>query len=153
MNELKQMHASPVTASTPKIIGKELSAMIAKLPGWEMHTKKGENRIEKSFAFKDFDQAVAFTNKVAQIANAENHHPAILTEWGKVTVTWWTHKIKGLSTNDFILAAKTDAVAGKVRRVCSHTSQTIPPSDRLRQSISDSSKTVSLKQICINRML
>ena len=113
MNELKQMHASPVTASTPKLIGKELSAMIAKLPGWEMHTKKGENRIEKSFTFKDFDQAVAFTNKVAQIANAENHHPAILTEWGKVTVTWWTHKIKGLSTNDFILAAKTDAVLEK----------------------------------------
>lgn len=113
MNELIQMHASLVTASTPKLSRKELSGLIAKLPGWEMHTKKGELRIEKSFAFKDFDHAVAFTNQVAQIANAENHHPAILTEWGKVTVTWWTHKVKGLSYNDFILAAKTDALLEK----------------------------------------
>jgi len=58
--------------------------------------------------FKNFAQAVAFTNKVAEIAEAEGHHPAILTEWGKVTVTWWTHKIKGLHRNDFIMAAKTD---------------------------------------------
>lgn len=113
MDELSQMHASPVTSSTPKLSGKELEGVIAKLPGWELHTKKGELQIQRSFAFKDFDQALAFTNKVAQIANAENHHPAILTEWGKVTVTWWTHKIKGLSVNDFILAAKTDALLEK----------------------------------------
>ena len=113
MNELSQMHASPVTSSTPKLSGKELSAVFLKLPGWQMHTKKGEKRIERSFAFKDFDQALAFTNKVAQIADAENHHPTILTEWGKVTITWWTHRIKGLSYNDFILAAKTDALLEK----------------------------------------
>jgi 4a-hydroxytetrahydrobiopterin dehydratase len=113
MNELAQMHASPVNSSTPKLSRKEISGLIAKLPGWEVHTKKGELRIEKSFAFKDFDHALAFTNQVGQIASAENHHPAILTEWGKVTVTWWTHRIKGLSTNDFILAAKTDALQEK----------------------------------------
>ncbi len=63
------------------------------------------------FKFKDFVQAGAFTNKIAEIAEQEGHHPAILTEWGKVTVTWWTHKIKGLHRNDFIMAAKTDQVA------------------------------------------
>lgn len=113
MNELVKMHASPVNSSTPKISRKELSALIATLPGWEVHTKKGELRIEKSFTFKDFDLALAFTNRVGQIASAENHHPAILTEWGKVTVTWWTHRIRGLSYNDFILAAKTDAFLEK----------------------------------------
>jgi len=54
-----------------------------------------------------------FTNQVAKIANDEDHHPAILTEWGKVTVTWWTHKIRGLHLNDFIMAAKTDQLASE----------------------------------------
>ncbi len=58
--------------------------------------------------FRNFVEAVAFTNQVAEIAKAEGHHPVILTEWGKVTVTWWTHKIRGLHRNDFIMAAKTD---------------------------------------------
>jgi 4a-hydroxytetrahydrobiopterin dehydratase len=53
-----------------------------------------------------------FTNQVAQVSNEEDHHPAILTEWGKVTVTWWTHKIKGLHRNDFIMAAKTSKIYG-----------------------------------------
>ncbi|MEP0825876.1 MAG: 4a-hydroxytetrahydrobiopterin dehydratase, partial [Nitrososphaera sp.] len=65
---------------------------------------------EKSFAFKDFAEALAFTNRVGAIAEQEGHHPDILTEWGKVTVSWWTHKIKGLHKNDFIMAAKTDAL-------------------------------------------
>jgi 4a-hydroxytetrahydrobiopterin dehydratase len=62
----------------------------------------------------DFQQALDFTNKVGQLANQENHHPALLTEWGKVKVDWWTHKIKGLHRNDFIMAAKTDEVSMKV---------------------------------------
>ena len=74
--------------------------------------KDGELRLERVFTFKDFNQAVAFTNRVAEIANEEDHHPAILTEWGKVTITWWTHKIRGLSLNDFIMAAKTDQLYG-----------------------------------------
>jgi 4a-hydroxytetrahydrobiopterin dehydratase len=61
----------------------------------------------------DFIKAMDFTNRAAQLANEEDHHPAILTEWGKVTVTWWTHKIKGLHQNDFIMAAKTDQLYGK----------------------------------------
>jgi len=69
-------------------------------------------RLEKAFQFKDFRQALAFTNRIAQLANEADHHPAILTEWGKVTVTWWTHKIKGLHKNDFIMAAKTEQAYG-----------------------------------------
>ena len=112
MKELFQLHCSPVAENTPRLTGREISQLKAKLSGWETHTKKGELRLEKSFPFKDFRQALAFTNRIAQLANEADHHPAILTEWGKVTVTWWTHKIKGLHQNDFIMAAKTEQVYG-----------------------------------------
>jgi 4a-hydroxytetrahydrobiopterin dehydratase len=71
-------------------------------------------RLEKSFKFENFTQAMAFASRVAQAAEAEDHHPALLTEWGRVTVTWWTHRIKGLHRNDFIMAAKTDELFGSV---------------------------------------
>jgi len=108
MNELVQLQSSPVTADTPGLTELEIGQLIMKLPGWETHKKKGELRLEKSFQFEDFSQALTFTNRVGKLANEEDHHPAILTEWGKVTVIWWTHKIKGLHKNDFIMAAKTE---------------------------------------------
>jgi 4a-hydroxytetrahydrobiopterin dehydratase len=67
--------------------------------------------LERLYTFKNFKQALAFTNKVAQMAEEEFHHPSLLTEWGKVTVTWWTHAIGGLHRNDFICAAKTDQLS------------------------------------------
>jgi len=67
-------------------------------------------RLERVFTFPDFAAALAFTNRVGATAEAEDHHPALLTEWGRVTVTWWTHSIKGLHRNDFIMAARTDAL-------------------------------------------
>ncbi len=108
MNELAAKHCSPINASSQRLSDQEIGQYQAKLPDWEIYTKDGELRLEKVFKFKDFNQAVDFTDRVAKIANTEDHHPAILTEWGKVTVTWWTHKIKGLHLNDFIMAAKTD---------------------------------------------
>jgi 4a-hydroxytetrahydrobiopterin dehydratase len=70
----------------------------------------GIARLERAFGFPTFADALAFTNRVGTLAEAEGHHPALLTEWGRVTVTWWTHKIRGLHRNDFIMAAKTDAL-------------------------------------------
>ena len=99
-------------ADTSRLKPSEISQLAEKLPGWQIYEKDGEPRLERMFKFKDFRKAVAFTNQVAQVANEEDHHPAILTEWGKVTVTWWTHKIKGLHQNDFIMAAKTDLLYG-----------------------------------------
>jgi 4a-hydroxytetrahydrobiopterin dehydratase len=112
MNELAQLHCSPIKADTPRLNEGEVSQLIAKLPGWRIYEKEGEPRLEKAFQFKNFIQAVAFTDQVAQAADQEDHHPAILTEWGKVTVTWWTHRIKGLHQNDFIMAAKTEQLYG-----------------------------------------
>lgn len=86
----------------------ELPSLLNELPDWRLESRDGEQQIERCYRFKNFVQAMAFTNDVAELAESENHHPAILTEWGKVTVTWWTHKIAGLHKNDFILAARTD---------------------------------------------
>jgi 4a-hydroxytetrahydrobiopterin dehydratase len=108
MNELAQQHCTVVTSTTPPLYERDINRYLVAFPDWELYDKDGEPRIEKAFKFKDFIQAVTFTNKVAQVANEEDHHPAILTEWGKVTVTWWTHRLKGLHLNDFIMAAKTD---------------------------------------------
>lgn len=111
MNELAGMHCAAINASSQRLSDDEIGQYQAKLPDWEIYSKEGELRLEKVFKFKDFNQAIDFTNQVANIANKEDHHPALLTEWGKVTVTWWTHKIKGLHLNDFIMAAKTDQIA------------------------------------------
>ncbi|MBA1445429.1 MAG: 4a-hydroxytetrahydrobiopterin dehydratase, partial [Gammaproteobacteria bacterium] len=82
-----------------------------KIPDWNLEVRDGIMQLEKSFSFKNFVDAVAFTNRVGELAESEGHHPALLTEWGKVPVTWWSHKIKGLHRNDFIMSAKTDQIA------------------------------------------
>ena len=108
MNELVQLHCSAITANTPRLDDNEINQYLEKLSGWWVSEKEGEPCLEKVFHFKDFNQAVDFTNRVAHMANKENHHPTILTEWGIVAVAWWTHKIKALHLNNFIMAAKTD---------------------------------------------
>lgn len=86
----------------------EILKLHPQVPEWSVTEKDGIKRLEKKFTFRNFAEAHAFTNRVGEIAEEEGHHPSILTEWERVTVTWWTHKIKGLHRNDFIMAAKTD---------------------------------------------
>jgi 4a-hydroxytetrahydrobiopterin dehydratase len=86
----------------------EMAARKAQVPEWEMVEKDGVKRLRRTFRFDDFAGALAFTNQVGAIAEEKDHHPVLVTEWGKVTVTWWTHKIGGLQRNDFVMAAKTD---------------------------------------------
>jgi 4a-hydroxytetrahydrobiopterin dehydratase len=90
-----------------------LPALRAQVPDWQVVEREGIRRLERTFRFPDFASALAFTNQVGALAEAEGHHPAILTEWGRVTVSWWTHAIRGLHRNDFIMAAKTDALLGR----------------------------------------
>jgi 4a-hydroxytetrahydrobiopterin dehydratase len=78
------------------------------VPEWQLVERDEIPRLERVFKLKNFAQALELTNRVGALAEEEGHHPAILTEWGRVTVTWWTHKIRGLHRNDFIMAAKTD---------------------------------------------
>ncbi|MFZ1058799.1 MAG: 4a-hydroxytetrahydrobiopterin dehydratase [Candidatus Rokuibacteriota bacterium] len=89
----------------------EIAQWRPEVPAWRLVERDGIRRLERVFSFTDFAGALAFTNRVGALAEAEGHHPALLTEWGRVTVTWWTHAIRGLHRNDFIMAAKTDALA------------------------------------------
>ena len=88
----------------------EQGQLLSQLDGWQIETRDAIAQLEKSFIFSNFAQALAFTNAVGALAEAADHHPALLTEWGKVTVTWWTHTLGGLHRNDFIMAARTSAL-------------------------------------------
>src|SRR5215213_202158 len=92
----------------PTLTDAEIEDLLPHVPGWQVKEVNGMKRLEKVFKFKNFLQALEFTNKVGAIAEEEDHHPLIITEWGRVTLQWWTHKIGGLHKNDFIMAARTD---------------------------------------------
>jgi len=96
----------------PRVGGAELAALTKEVPEWTITEREGIPRLERAFTFPSFADALAFTNRVGAIAEAQGHHPALLLEWGRVTVSWWTHAINGLHRNDFIMAAKTDALYG-----------------------------------------
>ncbi len=81
------------------------------VPQWQLVVREGIPQLERVFKFKDYAQALEFTNKIAAIAEEQDHHPMIILEWGRVTVHWWTHVVKGLHKNDFIMAAKTDEIS------------------------------------------
>lgn len=106
MNELAQKKCVPCRGGIPPLKGTELQVIYEKLQsGWKVVE---EHHIEKEYPFKNFLEALDFTNKVGKMAESEGHHPDIYLAWGKVKVTLWTHKIDGLTESDFIFAAKTD---------------------------------------------
>ena len=108
MEELTQLKCTACRGGDPTLTDAEIADLQPQVPDWRVIEVDSVKRLGRIFTFKDFVSALAFTNMVGDLAEEEGHHPAILTEWGKVTVTWWTHKIKGLHRNDFIMAAKTD---------------------------------------------
>ena len=112
MDDLRQMKCTPCRGGIPPLTNEEIEPLQAQVPNWQVIEIDGIQRVRRVFKLKNFAEALAFTNKVGALAEEEDHHPAILTEWGKVTVTWWTHKIRGLHENDFIMAARTDEVHG-----------------------------------------
>lgn len=111
MPDLSKAHCEACRADAPRVTDAELAALLQQLPDWGVQDRNGVMQLEKPFRFENFRQALAFTLALGEIAEAEGHHPALLTEWGCVTVTWWTHKIGGLHRNDFIMAARTDELA------------------------------------------
>ena len=98
---------------SPRVTEAEIGELKGDIPNWHLVERDGIARLERIFHFPSFADALAFTNRVGAVADDEGHHPALLTEWGRVTVTWWTHKIRGLHRNDFIMAAKTDALVAE----------------------------------------
>lgn len=110
MKELVQMKCSPCRIGAPTLSDKEISQFLSQRPGWKLVDESDIRQIQRAYTFDDFVQALAFTNKVGEVAEAEGHHPTLETTWGEVIVIWWTHKIMGLHQNDFIMAAKTDHI-------------------------------------------
>ena len=110
MAELVQEKCVPCRAGAPGVTESQMTELSLQVPQWRLVPLDEIKRLERVYRFPNFAEALAFTIRVGALAESENHHPAILTEWGKVTVTWWTHSIRGLHRNDFIMAAKTDAL-------------------------------------------
>ncbi|NWG07935.1 MAG: 4a-hydroxytetrahydrobiopterin dehydratase [Chloroflexi bacterium] len=112
MTDLAAEKCGPCRGGEPPLTAAETAALLPHIPNWQVLEQDGILRLHRVFKFKNYAQAVDFTNKVAALAEQENHHPLIVLEWGKVAVQWWTHVVKGLHRNDFIMAAKTDELFG-----------------------------------------
>ena len=110
METLTQMKCVACREDVPTVTTAEIAEFQPQVSDWEILELDGIKHLRRVFSFDDFVQALEFTNKVGALAEDEGHHPALLTEWGRTTVTWWTHKIRGLHRNDFVMAAKTDVL-------------------------------------------
>ena len=107
MSDLASNTCEACRIDAPLVSDDEVSILINEIEGWDL-INDGIKKLKKEFSFSNYSDSVDFSNKVADMADKEDHHPQIILEWGKVTVIWWSHKIKGLHKNDFICAAKTN---------------------------------------------
>jgi 4a-hydroxytetrahydrobiopterin dehydratase len=107
MSDLASKTCVPCRGGVPPLKGRELEDLERQAPGWRT---VNEHHITKTFSFPDFKTALAFVNKVGDLAESQGHHPEILLDWGRAEVTTWTHSIDGLTENDFILAAKINKI-------------------------------------------
>lgn len=113
MDELKDQSTVHCSADSPLAAEQEIRSYHQQIPEWDLIEVEGIKRLSRVFKFKNFEKALDFTNRVGEIAEQEDHHPLLITEWGKVTVQFWTHVIGGLHLNDFIMAAKTNELYSK----------------------------------------
>ena len=95
---------------SPKVTVEEIAELHPRIPDWRLTEDDGIKRLDRSYKVGDFAQAMALAARVGEAAEEEGHHPRLTVEWGRVNVAWWTHKIKGLHRNDFVMAAKTDEI-------------------------------------------
>jgi 4a-hydroxytetrahydrobiopterin dehydratase len=110
MTELKSMSCTQPTEGGPSLSASEIESYQAQIPDWDIIEVEGVKRLVRQYKFGNFVEALQFTNRIGELAEQEDHHPSILTEWGRVTITWWTHAVEGLHLNDFITAAKSDLI-------------------------------------------
>ncbi len=110
MENLLTHKCVPCEKGGQKMDVEEIKRMRKKVPGWDVVKKGDIQTLQKCFTFKNFMQALAFANEIGRIAEEQFHHPTLMINWGRVDVTWVTHKIKGLHMNDFAMAAQTDAL-------------------------------------------
>ena len=109
--DLKKMSCSKCTVESPIISIDEAEKLMQIIPSWALNDGEFSHMLTREYMFKNFTDAVKFSVKIAELADEQDHHPKLIIEWGKVSIFWWTHLIKGLHLNDFIMAAKADALA------------------------------------------
>jgi 4a-hydroxytetrahydrobiopterin dehydratase len=108
--QLAGLKFEAVPKGTPSLTDDQIAEFKPEIPDWDIVAEEGEYRLRREFSFGDFAEALSFTVQIGGLAELEDHHPMLLTQWGSVTVTWWTHKIGGLHKNDFVMAARTDRI-------------------------------------------
>ena len=108
MNNLNEQQCEACRADAPRVTEQQALELQRQIPEWEQIEEEGVAQLRRVFKLPNFAQALAFANRIGELAEQQGHHPAILVEYGRVTVRWWTHKIGGLHRNDFIMAAQTD---------------------------------------------
>ena len=108
MTQLRERQCVACRADSPHVTDQEVTELHPQVPDWSIIQEDEIPKLQRLFRFPNFEQALAFSSAVGGVAEEEDHHPRMVTEWGRVTVTWWTHKIRNLHRNDFIMAAKTD---------------------------------------------
>ena len=110
MGQLNQEKCVACRRDSPPVTELEVAELHPQVPQWDLISDDGVPKLDRLFRFGDFRQALNFTNELGNLADAEGHHPRLVTEWGRVQVTWWTHKIRNLHRNDFIMAAHSDRI-------------------------------------------
>ena len=110
MTLLARERCTACRRDSPSVTQEEISALHPQTPDWEIIDRDSIPKLDRTFGFRNFAEALAFTNRVGELAEEEGHHPLLTTEWGCVRVAWWTHKIRNLHRNDFVMAAKTDEI-------------------------------------------
>jgi len=114
MTELVKMECIPCRGDSPQVIEAEVKEYLPQIPDWQLVSVDNERRLKRAYKFENFAGPLAFTNQVGGLAEEQDHHPQIILEWGKVTIWWWTHAIGGLHRNDFVMAARCDALYAKM---------------------------------------
>jgi 4a-hydroxytetrahydrobiopterin dehydratase len=117
MTNLAQLKCVACRGGDPKLTDSEIVDLQRQIQGWQLKEVDGILRLEKAFKLKNYIEALKLVNKIGELAEQEDHHPLIVLEWGRVTVQWWTHVVKGLHKNDFIMSAKTDELAATFKLV------------------------------------
>ena len=110
MSELSDLQCQATPSDAPLLSSEQIAELLPQIPGWSVETHGQTPQLEKTFSFKNYIEAMAFANLITPFAEANDHHPAVLVQYGSVRVNWWSHSIGGLHLNDFALAAKTNKV-------------------------------------------
>jgi len=108
MNKLANLKCVVCHGGDPPLNEAEIAELHLQVAEWQIIEDDNVQRLQRVFRLKNFVQALELANKIGEIAEEEDHHPMLVVEWGRLTVQWWTHVVKGLHKNDFVMAAKTD---------------------------------------------